>query len=611
VIKKDKKSIIELIEKVQKSDDLSLRRQAIIKLGYEKDKSVYDVLIEQLNDSSASICHAAVISLGRYGNPAAIEEVVKPKIFRSTMVDIRWAAVITIGKLGDHHIIDYLLKAVSDSEWIVRNQAVTEIKVKIREIIESRDIKNIRILVRLLVLDDTEIVNLAIEGLNELGEESFDCLLETLKSPSEVMRKNASIALGRMKANVAVDLLIELTDDQNTEIRKYAVEAIGNIGDKRAIEPLVQSLRDNVEVVQQQAMKSLISFGKLSINPLLNALTHEKNKYVLRTILLTLGEIGEIEAVPALINYLRSSYFVARVAAAKALIRFGIEIIDSILCTLSYNQSDITTLLKDAGNRSNPPVQLRAIKALSGLEEHRAVSVLKKIVSEGLPEVQDAAEKALIQIGCSAWGRCMALIVLREIGDESVIPYFIKSLKDDSNNVRLEAVRALAKIDGPNAIRPLISVVEKDRDPYIRFEALRHLRSIGVGYPEVLKQALLSLHDSSRDVRSQAARLLGNFQDHRSIKPLLIAMADVHWSVRESVENALINFGSKAVPNLLTALGSSKWTTRFRTARLLGEIGDERAIEPLEKLLEKSRERKKVRLKVQEALLKLKKKKAA
>jgi HEAT repeat protein len=82
-------------------------------------------------------------------------------------------------------------------------------------------------------------------------------------------------------------------------------------------------------------------------------------------------------------------------------------------------------------------------------------------------------------------------------------------------------------------------------------------------------------------------------------------MADSHWSVRESAENALLNFGRDAVLPLVEALGSRSWTTRFRAARLLGEIGDGRAVKPLREVLGRRRERTKVRGVAAESLRKL------
>jgi HEAT repeat protein len=605
------KKVSRLIHTLRETEDLGIRREALIALGYEVNEAIYPVLLEFLDAPNNAIRHAAVISLGRYGNPDAIEQLAKPKILHSKVVNIRWAAVAAIGKLGDFRVIDHLLKVVNDPEWIVRNQAVTEIKEKIREIIQRNDHKYARFLIRLLTLDHSEIVELAVEGLAELGEQNVDLLLDALDSTSHLVRKNAARALGQIKTRRAVPQLISLLKDDHWQVRRRAAEALGEIRDKRAVEPLVQCVGDSSEGVQQKAVRALVGFGKLSTIPLLKNLAHEKNKFALRAILYTLGEVGDDKAVPALIDHLRSSYFVVRTVAVKALVKYGPKIIDLLIPTLVANRSNIRPLLNDASNHKHPPLQLRAVRALGGLEDHRAVPLLKELVDEGLPDVQDAAVQALIQIGCGAWGRCCALIVLSQIGDESLVPHFLSCLDDDSDNVRLEAVRALRRVDGSAAVEPLIHAARKDRDFYIRFEAMRLLRQIGVGHAEVLELALSALQDRSREVRSQAARLLGNFQNPKSIQPLLKATADSHWSVRESAENGLINFGNKAVPELIGALSSKSWWTRFRVARLLGEIGDPRAIEPLETIMKKKGERKKVKEVVQESLHKLKIKQAA
>ncbi|MBN2103998.1 HEAT repeat domain-containing protein [bacterium] len=599
------KSIPELVHIVRESEDVSARREALIALGYEQDPSLYSLFMEQLSDKSRSIRHAAVISLGRYGNPAAIDELVKPKILNAPVMNIRWAVVAALGKLGNYKVIDYLVQAAADPEWIVRNQAVTELKEKILEIIESHEPRASRILVRLLAMDDEEIVELAVENMTKLGVSSHGLLLESLKSPSATMRKNASLALGRMKVLEAVSPLISLLHDENWQVRRNVVESLGLIQDPQSIESLVQRLGDNVEKVQRQARLSLVAYGSLSTDPLLNALIHEKSKFVLRAMLLTLGDIGDPKSVPALIKHLGSSYFVVRRAAVQALIRFGSDIIKQLLYILSFNESDIGSFLKDISNTKHPHLQLRAIHALEGLEDHRAVKILKRQVEVGTEEVKEAARSALIRIGCAAWSRCSALQVLREIGDKKILPNIIHMLHDDSENVRLEAVLALGKINSGRVIQPLIEVASSDSDPYVRFEVIRQLRIIGVGYPEVLELALCALSDTNRDVRSQAAWLLGNFQDKRSIPALLKATSDAHWSVRESAEIALHNFGTKAVPQLIDALKSRSWTTQLRAARLLGDLGDKRAIGSLEKLHKKSRLRKEVYQVIEEALQKI------
>jgi HEAT repeat protein len=599
-----KKSLDAILGVIRDAQDAAAVRAAVMDLGYEKDPAVYPVLLDKLNDKNPGIQHAAVISLGRYGRPEAIDELIKPKIFHSPHSNIRWAAVTAIGKLGDSRVIDHLLKAVEDPEWIVRTQAVTELIGKVRDIIERKDVKLARVLVHMLGLKNEEIVGLAIDGFKELECECGSMLLDSLGNSSPVIRANAARALGRLKSRTSVSALIELLQDGSPDVRARAAEALGTIGDRTSIEPLVQKIKDHAAIVQASAGAALIKFGKASTMPLLNAMALERDKFALKTVLLLLGKIGDPKAVPALIAHLRSSYYIVRQAALTALTRFGGAVVSLLVPLLSFNRSDIEALKKDAAGHTHPEPQMRAIKALGGLEDHRAVPLLKQLVEEGLPDVQEAATEALGRVGCAAWGRCCALKVLADVGKADLVPRIIPSLDDDSDNVRFEAVKAIGRLGGPEALAPVLRITAGDRADFIRAEAFRVLRAIGAGQPAVHEAAVKALNDQARDVRAQAAAILGVFHDKKCLPLLLKAMADAHWSVRESAENALLNFGADAVPPLLEALTSPLWTTRFRAARLLGELGDPAAVPALKKIIEFKDEKKEVRDKAEASLRK-------
>ncbi len=602
---KASKSLEPIFRIIRESQDASAVRAAIMDLGYETRDEVYPVLVDKLNDPNLGIQHAAVISLGRYGRTEAVQEIIKPKIFRSPAANIRWAAVAAVGKLGDYRVIDYLLKAVDDPEWIVRTQAVTELMGKVQDVRDRRDSRQIHVLIHMLSLESEEIVALAVEGLKEFGAESLTPLREALNNSSATIRANAARALGKLASPQSVPCLLASLQDGDWHVRASAAEALGAIGDPTSLEPLIQKIQDNVAEVQEQASAALIRFGKQATLPLLHVLSRERDKFVLRAILLALGRIADPKSVPALINHLRSSYFIVRQAAVTALGRFGPGVIDLLLPTLSFNRSDIGPLIKDVGDRHHPEFQIRAVKAIGGLEDHRAVTTLKGLVDEGPPEVQEAAMQALFHIGCAAWGRCCAIKVLAEVGEASLASRLAPSLRDDSDNVRFEAVRALGKWGGPEAVQFLVQVAIKDRASFIRAQAIRALRTIGAGRQEVLDTALRGLKDKGREVRAQSASLLGLFQNEKSILPLLKAMSDPHWSVRERAENALMNFGSAAVKPLIASLGSPHWTTRLRAARLLGEIGDHMAVAPLKRLLARKGEREDVRENAAASLQKL------
>jgi hypothetical protein len=186
-------------------------------------------------------------------------------------------------------------------------------------------------------------------------------------------------------------------------------------------------------------------------------------------------------------------------------------------------------------------------------------------------DTAEAAERALFRIGTAAWGRCSALICLREIGSRSALSQILESLGDPSNNVRLEAVRALVKFPGEAVIPPLMKLVAAENDPYIRAEAIGVIRMNGTPHPGLAGLGQARLADPDWNVRAQAAGLLGNLRKPGSLKPILARLDDPHWSVQESAENALHNYGAEAVPFLIRALHSMSPSVRL-AARLLGEV---------------------------------------
>jgi HEAT repeat protein len=585
--------------------DTDERREAIIALGYERDPEVFRTLLNCLEDPSVRIRHAAVISLGRHGNPAAVSELSKPKIFRSPASDVRMAAVTAIGLLGDFRVIEKLADAVDDEEWVVRNQAVSELKRKIDEIIRNQERRAGQMLVHMLDLDNAEVVDMVIHGLAAMGQPVVDLLLRAAAASSSGMRANAARALGVVGFSSFVPHLIPMLSDADWRVRRNAIQALGRIGDEDCIEALVACIEDNTSEVQKQAMTALVGLGRAATEPILSALRHIRNKTVQRAMILTLGEIADPRAISELIRHLGSTYTVVRTAAVRTLAAYGEEAVPFLTATLPFNRSDIRSLLRDALSPGDRQARIRAIRALGALEDHRAVDALKAAAIHTDAETAEAAERALFRIGTAAWGRCSALICLREIGSRSALSQILESLGDPSNNVRLEAVRALVKFPGEAAIPPLMKLVAAEKDPYLRAEAIGVIRMNGTPHPGLAGLGQARLADPDWNVRAQAAGLLGNLRKPKSLRPILARLDDPHWSVQESAENALHNYGTDAVPFLFRALQSRSPSVRLRAARLLGEVANRDALPRLDRLARKKDESQDVVKEAAEAVRKI------
>lgn len=79
--------------------------------------------------------------------------------------------------------------------------------------------------------------------------------------------------------------------------------------------------------------------------------------------------------------------------------------------------------------------------------------------------------------------------------------------------------------------------------------------------------------------RKEAAITLGEMGDERAVAPLITALRDDEWNVREAAEDALAMIGSPAVEPLIKAL--REYQVRRYVIKILGRIKDERVLDPL------------------------------
>jgi len=101
-----------------------------------------------------------------------------------------------------------------------------------------------------------------------------------------------------------------------------------------------------------------------------------------------------------------------------------------------------------------------------------------------------------------------------------------------------------------------------------------------------VKGLIRLLKHQDLDVKYGAAEALGEMRDNRAVEPLVTALKNDEFSgVRWKAAEALSKIGAPAVAALIGALRHDDDDVRWKAAIALGEIGDPRAIEPLILLL--------------------------
>ena len=79
--------------------------------------------------------------------------------------------------------------------------------------------------------------------------------------------------------------------------------------------------------------------------------------------------------------------------------------------------------------------------------------------------------------------------------------------------------------------------------------------------------------------RKDAAITLGEMADERAIGPLITALRDAEWNVREAAQDALAQIGPLAIEPLIKAL--REYQIKTFVIQVLGKIKDERVLDPL------------------------------
>lgn len=150
------------------------------------------------------------------------------------------------------------------------------------------------------------------------------------------------------------------------------------------------------------------------------------------------------------------------------------------------------------------------------------------------------------------------------------------ALASPDAEVRLEAAHSLGQYGEPRqAVRSLLDALESEEDARVRTAVLEALSHRG---DEVAVEGIAAfLPDAGLSARRAGIRALGSIGGDDAVRVL------VEWlgaeDVSDEVVEALVRTGADAVPRLLRALPVP--ASSSASARVLGRLGDTRAVAPL------------------------------
>lgn len=180
----------------------------------------------------------------------------------------------------------------------------------------------------------------------------------------------------------------------------------------------------------------------------------------------------------------------------------------------------------------------------------------------------------------------------------------VEALSDDDAGIRRRAATALRALDAFDAIPALKATLEKEGDPETRASILAaldilererdrqtdELREIASepAEPTETQLQIERLKTGDEEFMIDAARILGELGDKDAVEPLVVLFnyPKTPIKVRLAAAEALLKLESAPVEvALLGALRSAEWRVRRNGAAILGQLKANWAVEPLARAL--------------------------
>ena len=233
-------------------------------------------------------------------------------------------------------------------------------------------------------------------------------------------------------------------------------------------------------------------------------------------------------------------------------------------------------------------------KAFNQAQEHRMplqiqMSILRGFIAAGI-SADD--ESMLLRLSHShlVRFRAMSAKALSQLGESSWQRLVDMAKSDSDGEVRIQAMRALVKLNTTNAHKVLIELVEIESEEEVKdsiLSLIKRCRESAQGSPTPSgppsQSTISELNSPDHRIRRRAVRALGKSKHESAVAPLCNALKDENEYVRTSAAEALgtISNNESLLP-LIEVLENDPYNhARAAAAKSLGKFEDKRAVDAL------------------------------
>lgn len=526
----------------------SVRIAAIECLGDIKNPKAAPYIAKTLRDKNPNVRMASAHSLGMMREPKSIPSLIK--CFSDPNPGLRKESAVAVSKMGNSSL-PYLKQALESSDLVARITALTSVG-------KITDPLAISLAVRMLNDSEYDVRNCAVTTLRNMSDLMFNALMDEARririQGNEFEKTGMILVLAGIDDLMAKETLVEFTADGNEKVRNKALEYLGEeakaaktavpagTGPAKAatgIERLINELKSTDTMVQMEAVEKISMLGDRAIKPLINSID-DKNPEFQNLVAEILTGMGD-PAVKSMINELKTGRPSVKIILAQNLAKIPEERTIKALCEVLYEEKD-------------PLVRMVAAESLGFIGDKQGLDALiyavtnddnTRVKSAGIVSLGYFSEPKAIETLISVLD-CEDLFMCKKAADS------LKNSGNDAIPLLLDAMTTggHSRTHIAYALETLSWVPETERDIIyylIAKEKWDEIEKIGEQAIEVLAELL---KDSDPESRVSALEMIEKIGGKTAIQPLILALGDTDTAIRKKAEDALLGKGKAVVPYL-------------------------------------------------------------
>jgi len=394
------------------------------------------------------------------------------------------------------------------------------------------------------LIDQKVILPLMISAQKVFGKEGdVKSLSSTALDPSYqfFVRANAVEEIGNIGSKTAADSLLNMLGMRylDDKMRKEVINALGRMKERRAVIKIAELLITHPSpAVRCAAAGSLGDIGDIQAVPFLMAALEDKFDGVRSEAVQALGKFRDELVVYALLDRLDDECYDVKFNAALSLVKVAPHVINKEAVIAYLQDGDSLKVNKGQWENSTVSMVRAEIAKLLGLLKHpRIIEPLVKLLAD---EKEDVVKEAVIS--------------LRGIKDQRVLKPLVEFLKYRSPRLEYGAwaeafIQAAGAVNDLGGTGQLLALLRNPRRASIHPMIERALAD--AGDPSTMKVMMASLRYATPEIRIAAARVLGKYKNRESEKALIAALKDGDWRVRREAALSLGEIGGERARSAL------------------------------------------------------------